>query len=210
VPAAVLVPLCAWSRVAEPQWLAPAYLALAVHAARSGVRRWLGIGCAATGAVVTLLVWVAVRTPALIAISGSQYTPRYDLTNDLYAWEPGRRLLDEAVSSAFVETRRLPVVVGPHWTVCAQAHAALAHRVPVGCNTEIRDDFDRWFARERWLRAPVVLYVHDSRRNIRPELELPGRVVTRSSRVDVRRGNAVVRTIWVTRLEKEIETARAD
>jgi hypothetical protein len=206
VPAAVLVPLCLWSRVAEPHWLAPAYLALAVHVARRDlVGRKLAVGSLVTGAVITLLAWLWVRTPLPVVALGASYRARYDLANDLYAWGPAGRLLEDAVTRALSETRRLPVVVGPHWTVCAQAHARLEYRVPVGCNTAIRDDFDRWLPRKRWLDAPVVLYVHDSRFQVRPELELPGRAVTSSSQVEIVRGGRVVRTIWVTRLEKLVE-----
>jgi hypothetical protein len=206
VPAAALIPLCAWSRVAEPHWLAPAYLGLAVHVARGNlVGRKLAVGSVVTGIVITLFAWLWVRTPLLIRALGPSYKPRYDLANDLYAWEPGGRLLEEAVARALLETRRLPIVVGPHWMVCAQAHARLEYRVPVGCNTAIRDDFDRWLPRQRWLNAPVVLYVHDSRFELRPELELPGRAVTATSQLDVVRGDRVVRTIWVTRLEKLVE-----
>jgi hypothetical protein len=206
VPAAVLVPLCLWSRVAEPHWLAPAYLGLAVHVAHGNpVGRKLAVGSLVTGAVITIFAWLWVRTPLPLSALGSSYRPRYDLANDLYAWGPARRLLDEAVARAFIETRRLPVVVGPHWMVCAQAHARLEYRIPVGCNTPIRDDFDQWLPRKRWLDAPVVLYVHDSRFELQPELELPGRAVTAESQVEVKRGDRVVRTVWVTRLEKLVD-----
>jgi hypothetical protein len=206
VPAAVLIPVCLWSRVAEPHWLAPAYLGLAVHVARRElVGRKLAIGSLATGVVITLVAWAWVRTPLPVHLLGSGYRARYDLANDLYAWRPGGQLLEESVARAFVETRTLPVVVGPHWIVCAQAHAKLELRVPVGCNGPLRDDFDRWMPRERWLRAPVVLYVHDSRFDLRPERELPGRVATWQRQVDVLRGGRVVRTIWVTRLEKLVD-----
>lgn len=210
VPCVVLIPLCLWSRVAEPHWLAPAYLGLAVHAGhRKVVGKWLGIASLATGAVLTLVVWVWVRTPVMIHLLGSGYRARYDLANDLYAWEPGGRLLETEVTRAMVETRTLPIVVGPHWTVCAQAHALLEYRALVGCNTLIRDDFDRWLPRTRWHQAPVVLFVHDSRFEVKPELELPGRTVTASSKVDVTRGGRVVRTIWVTRLEKLLDVGRS-
>jgi hypothetical protein len=206
VPAVVLIPLCLWSRVAEPHWLAPAYLALAVHVARGEiVGRKLAVASIATGAVITLIAWAWVRTPLPIRLLGASYQARYDLANDLYAWEPAGALLEESVARAFLEARTLPVVVGPHWIVCAQAHAKLELRVPVGCNTALRDDFDRWLPRKRWIHAPVVLYVHDSRFEVQPELELPGRVATRQSEVEIVRGGRVVRTIWVTRLEKLVD-----
>jgi hypothetical protein len=206
VPAVVIIPVCLWSKVAEPHWLAPAYLGLALQVGRRRVvGRILTIGSLATGALATLLVWLWIRTPLPVALLGSSYRPRYDLANDLYAWEPGGVALEESVARAFIETRTLPVVVGPHWIVCAQAHAKLGHRVPVGCNTPIRDDFDRWMPRKRWLNAPVVLYVHDSRFELHPELELPGRVATRTQKVDITRGGKIVRTITITRLEKLLD-----
>ena len=204
VPAAVLVPLCLWSRVAEPHWLAPAYLGLAVHAGRKQVvGRRLAIGSLATGAVITVIAWFWVRTPLPVLLLGDR--ARYDLATDLYAWERGGALVEREVSEAMLATRRLPVVVGPHWMICAQVHARLENRAPVGCNTLTRDDFDRWFPRKRWLSAPVVLYVHDSRFDVKPELELPTHVVTRVGKVDVERGGRVVRSIWVTRLERLVD-----
>ena len=80
--------------------------------------------------------------------------------------------------------------------------AALGARVPVGCNSPIRDDFDDWYPRQRWLEAPVVLYVQDSRFEVDPRIELPGRVVRSVATTDVLRGGVVVRTIRVTRLDK--------
>jgi hypothetical protein len=201
-----LLGLCAWSRVAEPHWLAPAYLPLALHLSRCRVvGKRLAVGSLVTGAAVTILAWAWVSTPLPIRVLGKHYRARYDLANDLYAWGPGRRLLVEAVRDTVLSARLLPVVVGPHWTVCAQAQAALLGKVAVGCNTPIRDDFDRWLPRERWLRAPVILFVHDSRFEIDPARELPGRKVASISRVDVRRGGQVVRMIRVTRLDRSLQ-----
>ena len=98
-------------------------------------------------------------------------------------------------------------MVGPHWIVCAQAQAAVISHVPVGCNTPIRDDFDRWLPRARWLAAPVVLFVHDSRFELNPSEQLPRRRVTSLSKVDIRRDGQVVRTIHITRLERDSATA---
>lgn len=203
VPGVVLAALCLWSKVAEPHWLAPAYLPLAIHAARSErVGPKLAVASLVTGAALTLLTWLWVATELPPRLLGGLYQPKYDLANDLVAWGPGGRLLDDAVTRTALETHRLPVVVGPHWVVCAQAQAALGNRAPVGCNTPQRDDFDRWYPRSRWLDAPVVLLVYDSRFPLDPKLELPGRTVKSRSKVEVRRGGRVVRTIWVTRLDK--------
>ncbi len=204
VPALVLVPLCLWSRVAEPHWLAPMYLALAVHLARSdAVGKRLAKASAITGAVVVALTWAMVKTPLMVRALGSHYHPRYDLVNDLYAWKPGKALLEDAVRGVMTDTHRLPVVIGPHWTVCAQAAAALDGRAPVGCNGPIRDDFDGWLPRAKWIDAPEILYVTDDRfPAIDPAKELPGRSVGAALKIEVRRGGRVVRTIRILRLDK--------
>jgi hypothetical protein len=203
VPGVPLILLCLWSRVAEPHWLAPAYLALAIHLGRRGViGRALAVASLATGVVVAIVAWLWVMTPLPIHALGSSYRARYDLANDLHAWGPGRRLIEQAVSEARLEAQKLPVVVGPHYIVCAQAHAVLGGQVPVGCNSPVRDDFDRWYPRQRWLEASVVLYVQDSRFEVDPLAELPGRVVRSVTTADVRRGGVVVRTIKITRLDK--------
>lgn len=208
VPGVPLVVLCLWSRVAEPHWLAPAYLPLAIQASRVNVvGRRLATACFVTGAIVTLFAWLWIVTPLAPKLLGDLYRPRYDLANDLYAWGPGGRLLDDTLGRAMLETGRMPMVVGPHWIVCAQAQAHLDHRVRVGCNGPLRDDFDDWLPRQRWLDAPVLLYVHDSRFDVDPARELPGRRVVEKSRVDVRRADRVVRTIWVTRLDRDDATA---
>ncbi len=203
VPAVPLILLCLWSRVAEPHWLAPAYLALTLHLGRRMViGRVLATASIATGAAIALFAWLWVMTPLPMKLLGSAYHPRYDLANDLFAWGPGRQLLEQAVDQARLDSRRLPVVVGPHYIVCAQAQAALGARVPVGCNSPIRDDFDDWYPRQRWLDAPVVLYVQDDRFDVDPKVELPNRVVSGVAAVEVRRGGVVVRTIRITRLDK--------
>lgn len=204
VPALPLALTCLWSRVAEPHWFAPAYLALALHLGRSGaVGPRLARGSITTGLAVVAFAWLWITTPLGPRLLGSLYEPRYDLANDLHAWGPGGRLLSASLEASLQETGELPVVVGPHWIVCGQAHAMLGRRVPVGCNGPRRDDFDRWLPRERWAAAPHVLYVHDSRFDLDPERELEGRWVRSVRKVDVRRGGRVVRTLWVTHLEKD-------
>jgi hypothetical protein len=203
VVGAPLVALCLWSPAAEPHWLAPAYLPLSIHLARCQViGRRLAAGALATGAVVTLAAWAWVGTALPLRLLGSAYRARYDIANDLHAWGPGRRLVLDAVSRAVSETKRIPVLVGPHWIVCAQVQAAVKQHVAVGCNTPIPDDFDRWLPRARWEAAPVVLFVHDSRFELEPSKQLPRRRVTSLSKVDVRRHGQVVRSIRITRLEQ--------
>jgi Dolichyl-phosphate-mannose-protein mannosyltransferase len=203
VPAVPLVLLSIWSRVAEPHWVAPAYLPLALHFARSPrIGRRLSAACVATGIAVAALAWVWVKTPLPMKVLGAAYQPRYDLANDLYAWAPGGRMMEHTVARATIESRRMPVVIGPHWIVCAQLEALFGGRVPVGCNEPRPDDFDRWLPRPTWLGAKSVLYVSDSRFDRDPEKELPDHAVRSVSKVDVRRGGIVVRTIWVTHLER--------
>ena len=211
IPGVVLIALCLWSRVAEPHWLAPAYLPLGIQLARSNViGRKLAIGSIATGAAIAVLAWAWIKTDLPIKLLGSHYRARYDLANDLYTWGPARQLLDDAIETTMIDEKNLPVVVGPHWVVCAQAAAAVNGVVPVGCNTPIHDDFDRWFPRKRWLAAPVILYVTDSRFHIDPAKELPDRTVKSISRIAIRRGGRVVRTVRIFRLDKSSDVGLLD
>jgi len=207
VPALPLLLLCMWSAKAEPHWVAPAFLPLAVHVGRSGslIGRKLARSSLITGAAVTLLAFTWVVTPLPVWLLGRYAT--HDVSQDLYAWGPGRDLLLEAVQRSVLETHRMPVVVGPHWVVCAQAQALVARKIPVGCNSPRQDDFDRWLPRRQWLNAPVVLYVQDDRFPVAAANELPDRYVSAISRTNVQRGGRVVRSIRITRLEKSRETA---
>ena len=218
VPLSVLVPLCLWSNRAEPHWIAPPLLALGIHAARKDmVSRRLTAFALGTGAVFTLLVWVSVKTDLFIRFATSApgqlvggYQPRYDLTNDLYAWGPGKRLLNEAVNDVVAKTGRLPAVVGsPHWMVCAQAQVALGSRVGVGCNSPLYTDFDRWTPPERWKDAPTILLVHDSRYPIDLAADYPARSMTRSWRTQIRRAERDVRTLTITQLDLSEGVARS-
>jgi len=153
------------------------------------------IGLAATWVATPLPVWLLGRYAA------------HEPSNDLYAWGPGREVLLDAVKRSVLETHRIPVVVGPHWVVCAQVQALVGHKIPVGCNSPQEDDFDRWLPRRQWLAAPVVLYVQDDRFPVAAARELPNRYASAISRTVVERGGRVVRAIRVTRLEKSRETA---
>lgn len=208
VPLVPLLLLSLWSDKAEPHWIAPALLSLTLALGRTPViSRRLGIGALVTGAAVTLLAWLWIATPLPIRTLGTHYRARYDIANDMYAWGPARSLLAQALQEVARETGRVPVVVGPHWTVCAQARAALTRNVDVGCNTRIRDDFDGWFPRTQWLEAASVLYVYDDRFPVHPEVELPGRTLVSTSHVRVRRGGQTVRTVRIARLQKREHVA---
>jgi hypothetical protein len=129
----------------------------------------------------------------------SSYVARYDLSNDLYAWEAAMPVLRRALIESANSDLPPPIVVGPHWTVCAQMHAALPPSVLVGCQAEIPDDFERWLPRDTWQRAPVLLFVTDNRFD-------PTSGDMRARRVDgtwqavARRGGAIVRRITIRRL----------
>ena len=218
IPLSILSLLSLWAARAEPHWIAPALLPLGIHAARmERLPRRLGSICLATGAVLTLCVWLAVKTDAYIELATSPlgkalggYQPRYDLTNDLYAWGPGQRVLRQAVDHVIATTGQRPVVVGaPHWMLCAQAQVAVRDRVPVGCHSILPTDFERWTPRAEWLGARTLLLVEDSRYPVLEIREFPARNVRATWRAQVRRGGQVVRTIRVTSLEKSRDVADA-
>lgn len=199
-PGIVLSLLCLWSRVAEPHWLAPAYLSVAICASRTSPRPRLDLACLATGVVVSIAAWTLVTTPIFPRLAGSRYVPRYDLTNDLFAWRTGIPL----VASEIETTRRQssePVVVGPHWTICAQVHAALGLTTPVGCRTPIGDDFRAWYPDSTWDRTRTVVFVTDDRFPSEPERMFPDRDLVSVRSATVFRGGRPVRTIRVSRLE---------
>jgi hypothetical protein len=202
VPGVPLALLCLWSSVAEPHWIAPAFLSLGIAAARSdALSPRLGRVAVGTGVLGVLLAFIAVRTPAFVKISGDRYVPRYDLTNDLYAWQVALPILQEEVLAAREQSRK-PVVVGPHWIVCAQAHAGLGPKVPVGCRTRTGDDFQRWMPPAQWEQAPTILYVKDDRftediPRLFPERDIVG---VRTARIY--RGGRATRTVQVYRLDR--------
>jgi hypothetical protein len=210
VPGVPLLLLSLWSQKAEPHWLGPAMLSLAVAAATLPVvGRRLGTGSLVTGAIVTVFAWLWVVTPLPIRVLGSHYRARFDIANDMVAWGPARSLLAQSVRDTVAQTGQAPVVVGPHWVVCAQARAALSREISVGCSTPIRDDFDDWCPRTRWREATSVLFVTDDRFPWAPEVELPGRRLVSTSHVRVRRGGMTVRTVRIARLDKTEDVARA-
>jgi hypothetical protein len=208
VPAVPLAILCLWSRVAEPHWMAPAYLSLAVALPLvSPPSKAVVRVCAAIGVVAPVLGFALVATPLLQKLLGQRYRPRYDLVNDLYAWQSGlplvRSEVDEVRSEGYA-----PYVVGPHWTVCAQVHAGLGPSVPVGCRTKEGDDFATWFPKGTWSSAPVILYVSDDRFPAPPATEFPHRDVARIQSTRLYRAGRTVRTIRVARLELQASALR--
>jgi dolichyl-phosphate-mannose-protein mannosyltransferase len=206
-----LLLLCLYSPVAEPHWLAPAYLGLALFAGQSdAVHRWLGLCSAVVGLVMVVLGWAWVRTdlPIRVGDAFGGYEPRYDPSNDLYAWNTGAPALREAVEQAQKRTGRSPTVVGPHWVVCAQAEVALGGKIAVGCDTPVEDDYDRWLPRVRWREAATVLFVSDSRFETDPPYSLGEHELISRREVEVRRGGRLVRTISVLELDRAQNASR--
>jgi hypothetical protein len=201
IPAVALGLLCLWSRVAEPHWVAPAYLALAIGASRfdTGGLAFDRV-CLGTGLLAVVATFVLVTTPILPQLSGPGYVPRYDLVNDLYAWKSAIPLVTDELFAAEAQSQAT-VVVGPHWTVCGQVHAALGVKVKVGCLTPEGDDFSRWLPRKEWSRSPTLLFVTDDRFTAEPATTFPDRDVVSVRTVHVYRGGRRVRSIRVARLD---------
>jgi hypothetical protein len=201
VPGLPLIVLCLWSRVAEPHWLAPTYLGLALGASRIPLQPLLRRACVIVGGVATLATFVVVATPLVPELSGPGYVPRYDLVNDLYSWRSALPMLREEVEDLRREGKN-PVIVAPHWTVCAQAHALIGGDVPVGCLTPEGDDFQGWYPEPTWSNAPSLLFVTDDRFSADPKTLFPRRDVTRVRTAHVYRGGRRVRTIRVERMDR--------
>jgi hypothetical protein len=208
-PLAVLVPLCLWSRTAEPHWLAPAWLALVPAAARADIapsRRLVVASSVLAGTMVTAgHVWAL--TPSLLRLLPASYEPRLDLANELYGWPDVMRAVREEVRGAApIATvgQGDVAVVGPHWVICAQLEAALAGQVAVGCDSAIRDDFDDWWPRAQWRSADVIVWVTDNRFPDAPEL--PMHALTRTREVRIDRGGRMIRLFAISVL---VRSARA-
>ncbi len=201
LPLVPLTLLCIWSPVAEPHWIAPPLLALPIHAARragEGVaflrRRLVGSAVAVAG-VFTLLAHAWVLVPASARLLPESVDPKADIANELHGWPQAIEAVREQMALAatpFDREGREVVVVGPHWTVCAQLHAALPG-VRVGCATPITDDFDRWLPRDTWRGADNVLFVTDNRYGGDGADQLPALVRVAQSRVRILRGGRTAR-----------------
>jgi hypothetical protein len=200
IPIVPLVVLCLWSPVAEPHWIAPALLALPLHVARRigeaavTSRRGFIVGTS-IGAALTVIAHLWVLVPSSARLLPSDTDPRLDIANELYGWPTTIQAVKEMMASAgtpFDPEGREVVVVGPHWTICAQLHAALPG-VRVGCATPVRDDFDAWLPREQWRRAEHVLFVTDNRFPGDGAEQLPALVRSGQSRVRILRGGRTSR-----------------
>ena len=206
LPLGALVVLALWSRVAEPHWLAPPLLALPVHYARSSERlawrRSFTASIVASGIALSAAVHAWVLVPGAVRLLPASADPRFDISNELFGWPRAVQAVAEVVATERTRSEESIVVVGPHWTVCAQLNAALRESVAVGCNTEVRDDFDAWLPRPSWQNADKVLLVTDNRYPLDAAALFPGRAPTMTLQVTVMRGGRVARVFSLTLLER--------
>ncbi len=207
VPLAFLVPLCLWSRVAEPHWLAPALLALPAHVARRPplISKRLSAWCLGTAAVCSFAVHAWVLSPRPLA--PASLDPRLDLSNELFGWPDVVAAVHELAEDASVPGTEpgAIAVVGPHWVVCAQLHAALRNTLPVGCADPVRDDFDDWMPRSRWNAADTLLFVTDNRFDSDPLELFPQHVAIRETRLTLTRDGRTARVFRLVVLERRAE-----
>lgn len=195
------------SRVAEPHWVTPVFLALPLHFARriddeaQPLGRLLTRSAVAFGVLGTALIHLAVLVPFLPKLLGKHYVPRYDLGNDMHVWRDAIPMVERALAEGSLDATP-PIVVGPHWIVCAQLRAALPASVLVGCDGERPADFETWLPRSTWEQAPVVLYVTDDRFEANPISALPEHSVDSIARTGVRRGGVQVRRVLVVRMTR--------
>jgi|HubBroStandDraft_1064217.scaffolds.fasta_scaffold13907_2 dolichyl-phosphate-mannose-protein mannosyltransferase len=204
VPAAALVPLCLWSRVAEPHWVTPALLALVAVSARGAdpptARRLIAAATLAGAMVVAVYAWALI--PTAVRLASRSWDPKLDITSELYGWpEVTRQVKDEldATRSSVAAFDDI-AVVGPHWVLCAQLEASLEGGARVGCNTPVADDFDEWWPRGRWRDAQVIIWVTDAR--FGPPPDLPRYATLRSRDIPIRRAGRVIRVFTVAVLTR--------
>jgi hypothetical protein len=204
LPFVFLLALCLWSRVAEPHWLAPAFLALPLFAARAralSVSRPLAVSAIATGLGLTALAHAWILVPASVRLLPASADPALDIASELVGWPTTIDVVREIVDQTKLENPAdAPVVVGPFYTVCAQLHAGLEREVPVGCDDELRDDFDDWLPRASWQNAETLVYVTDNRFPVDLDARFPHRFTARSWTIPITRGGRTVRTFRIAML----------
>jgi hypothetical protein len=208
VPLAGLLPLCLWSAVAEPHWMAPALLSLVPALARApqAVPRRLAIAAGATGAAMVAAAHAWVLVPAASRLVPAAPDPRIDLADELYGWPEVVRAVRAEAASAWTPgaTRGDVAVVGPHWVVCAQLEAALRGDIAVGCDTPIRDDFDIWWPRPLWKKAEAIIWVTDAR--FGPPPALAAYMTSRTSKVRLFRDGRTVRVFTIATMTRRAQT----
>lgn len=203
IAGAPLVLLSLASPRAEPHWIAPALLTLAVAAALLPalsptprfVRRALGVAGA-----ISLAAHAWVLVPASRALAPRSADLRWDIASELFGWPE----IAARVSREIRELAPAPgelALAGPHWTVCAQLAAALP-KVDVGCATPGGDDFDRWLPRARWTRAQYVVWVTDNRFDDDGGKHLPLHAERSRARVEIARGGRLARVFEIVVYER--------
>jgi hypothetical protein len=205
VPCSLLVPLCLWSRVAEPHWIAPGLLALAPAASRASraPSRALVLASCGLAAAMVAAVHAWVLAPTLLRlVPETSYDARLDIANELYGWpDVVQAVREEGLAAWTPGSQRGDVVVAaPHWVLCAQLEAALRGAFPVGCDTPVRDDFDDWWPRDRWRQADAIVWVTDTRFGAAPSQRLHTPVRTRVVRIE--RAGRAVRAFTITVLTR--------
>ncbi len=176
IPAIALVPLCLWSPVAEPHWLAPALLALVPAAARATTAPWRPsiVRAVALAGFMVVAVYAWVLVPGALRLAPASYDPRFDLANELYGWPRVIEVVSSEVASEATPLSRFGdvAVVGPHWVICAQLEVGLSRNgtdVPIGCDTPTGDDYATWWPRRRWMSADSIVWVTDTRFDFSPD-----------------------------------------
>lgn len=217
VPLLPLVALCLWSPVAEPHWVAPALLVLPVHAARRATQpggtltsRRTFLAATVVAALFTLGAHAWVLIPESARLMPAAADAKLDIASELYGWPTALGAVKEQMKGAgspFDPEGREVVVVGPHWTVCAQLHAGLPG-IRVGCATPVPDDFDRWLPREQWRKAEHVLFVTDNRFPGDGAEQLPAHVQTGRSRVRILRGGKTARVFELFLYDRRASSSR--
>jgi hypothetical protein len=101
------------------------------------------------------------------------------------------------------------VVIGPHWVVCAQLHAALGPRIRVGCMTKTGDDFENWYPRARWESADTLVFVSDNRFDIDAAGLFPDRVEVLERAIPVFRGGKLARRFTLTVLDRKAHAQKS-
>lgn len=210
LPAALLALAGLASPQTEPHWLAPLLLplAFAAHAddvwieQRARLQRW-AFGVAA-GCTVLVHVWVLV--PATTRLWPGDR--RSDIARELFGQTVLRDALLRTVQELEATHGVTPVVVGPHWTLCAKLRLALPRgHYAVGCVNDERDDFDTW-APDVEKDAPLVVWVTDDR--FEPEdsvapFTVPGYHAISKQRVRVFRGGTTARTFAWRVMQRDAE-----
>ena len=204
VPLVPLLVFSLWSPRAEPHWLAPPLLAIGVHAARRGLlgSRRIVTAAAITAGALTAAVHAWVLVPESARLVPKNADPRANLAAELYGWNNVVDAVRSQLAAEVGDAKQEIVVVGPHWTVCAQLQAALENEAKIGCLTDIPDDFDHWNPRPQWQRARKVLFVTDARFPQKPEVLFPTRAVESRSGVSVFRGGVRIRVFSLTLLTR--------